>query len=114
MCLVVMCDLLALVGLGEQYNRCNQSGQPDNICKDGRWCAAPEIYTVSDNHCYNYNVPYLDPYDTVTQAILEPNADFLWLFYTSVVYFFLNVGFVVFFGLVFCMCPLWTSKKPTY
>ena len=102
--LLVIIDVVVMVGLGTQYAGCNMNGEPGNICNDPRYCCALEIYTVTSNGCFN-NFACTPP---VTLSELQPNADFLWLFWTNFTFLIVDMLIFLFFSLSFMYCPVYT------
>lgn len=97
--------VVVIVGLGEQYGKCNESGQRGNLCNDKLWCCSPAIYEVTSNGCYNGAACA-----SFVHPRLRPNPDFLWLFWTNFVFFLADLLLLLFFGMVFFFCPLYGGK----
>lgn len=97
---LVFLDLVVILGLGRFYSNCNASGQVDNPCNNELWCCAPEIYSEAVNKCPRSTGPCSElPVLTVKQ--LYPNVDFLWLFFSNVVFFAFDLFFfVLFLGII--------------
>ena len=100
---LVLIDVVVIVGLGSQYGSCNMSNQPNNICNDPRWCCALEIYSVPSNNCFN-NFACTPP---VALSQLQPNTDFLFLFWTNFAIMMVDILIVLFFSIVFAFCPVY-------
>jgi hypothetical protein len=101
--LLVLCvaaDYLALAILGNYYRNCNGFEQLDNPCNDYKWCCVEAIYAIGTNLCGNTCTPF------IPIGALKPNPDFLWLFWTTVVFCVLD--------LVFLLMPLgmWLAASP--
>jgi hypothetical protein len=99
-------QLVVVVGLAEQYGKCNQGGQHGNLCNDPRWCCSPAIFTVTSNGCFN-TVPCPD----YPSPKLVPNTDFLWIFWSNFFFFFADLLLMLYFGLVFFCCPVYGLRK---
>jgi hypothetical protein len=106
--LLVLIDVLVIVGLGSQYGSCNANGARDNLCNDARWCCAPEIYSAASNGCFNTG-PCTPPIASI--SALAPNPDFLWLFWVNFTFLFLDIAIMLFFGLAFAFCPVYSTLE---
>lgn len=90
--LLACVDLVTVIGLGRFYGACNESGQVDNPCNDRRWCCHASIYSVTSNLCPR-STPCTPP---VTR--LDPDADFLWAFYLSLLFALLDGALIFSFA----------------
>jgi len=107
---LTMIHVVVIVGLGDQYGKCNQPGQKDNLCNDPLYCCAPEIYGASSNGCPNSVAcaGLTTPVTSVSQ--LGVSIDFLWLFWVNFAYLFIDILIMFFFGAVFGCCPAYEIR----
>ena len=91
--LYIVCFLLTLVGLGAlsgSYAHCNGQNQYGNICNDRLYCCPPEIHNNVANRCPN-TLP-CDPPKTLED--LNPNSDFLGLYWLNFILFVMQMVFI--------------------
>jgi len=105
-----------VLALGRDYASCNNpSGdQRDNLCNDLRWCCAPEVNQNAANACPFMSLTGCADFPAITSVqSLNPNVDFLWLFWTNFVYLIADILIVAFFVGMFCVAPFPQRKKPS-
>lgn len=99
-CTIVVIDGVVIMALGHSYSGCNQPGQLDNICNDNLYCCLPSINGDPSNGC-----PFSGVCPSKPTTALSPNSDFLWLFYTNLVYMLADAAILIFFAVMFAIFP---------
>ena len=102
-----------VLALGRDYRWCNNvaGDQRDNLCNDKRWCCAPEINGNMANACpFSGGVTCPDFPQITSVNDLQPDTDFLWLFWPNVIYLFADIAIVMFFLGIFCVAPFPKQK----
>lgn len=98
--LALLCILVGILALSISYGYCNKDFQVGNLCNSYFWCCVLEIYTNSNNQCPNV-LPCALP---LSLNQLDPNPDFLGLFWTNIVLVFFQIVFLI------VMAIFWTKK----
>jgi hypothetical protein len=101
--IMLLMTLLGIMGMGQMYSECNAQLQYGNLCNDLNWCCVNEIFANPLNGCPNV-LPCAIP---KTLNTLNPNQDFLGLFWLNFVLFLFQCGMLVF------LMYSW-SKSPTF
>ena len=88
--LMYLLTFLGLIGMGSFYQTCNQQNQYGNMCNSYDYCNVNEIRANPANFCP-------DPLPSATPVLIQnlnPNANFLGLFWTNFVLFILQMIFI--------------------
>lgn len=96
-----LCILVGLFGLSTDYAGCNGNNQYGNLCNSLDWCCVETVYSQPYNGCPNVlpcDVPRI-------QEDLNPNPDFLGLYWTGFILWFFDVVFIIVIGWHWSMDP---------
>jgi hypothetical protein len=112
--LLCVMSFYSVITLGRDYASCNNpSGdQRDNLCNDKLWCCVPEVNKNAANACPFVSVTGCADFPNITSVRnLNPDIDFLWLFWTNFVYLIADALIVAFFVGMFCVAPFSQKRK---
>lgn len=90
--LLTLIEAFVFFALIPYYANANKSGARDNKFNDPHWCCRPEIFTNPVNGC-----PNAGPCSFPVPG-LGANADYVWIFWTSLVFLLLDIVMVAFFS----------------
>jgi hypothetical protein len=99
--------VFVFIGQSVIFGKCNQNGQVDNPCNSRTWCCVPEIYMNAENLCNQGPYPCPCP-DDITNVLncpvyptsisqLNPDVDFLWIYFVNLFYTIVDAGMFGFY-----------------
>ena len=102
--ILTLAEIFVVFALLPFYANANKSGSRDNKFNSPLWCCRPEIYGNPANGCPNIAACSI----TVTET--PSNPDYVWIFWTAVLFWFADMFIVAFFSGVFTVQPYEYSR----